>query len=154
MDMKCSKIELTSSSKISRRRTALFCPTMMKPSWYIMSASRSKVTKRMSLTLEIFKRVMHGSHLSLLEEYDIDELGLGTAAVYQHVVIHVPVRDLTLQHGLEDALALMSPDFEQVVTLVELLESVVQDLHLEDREVLSPRGHRVIGAVRLYSEQA
>ena len=154
MDMKCSKVELTSSSKISRRRTALFCPTMMKPSWYIMSASRRKVTKRMSLTLEIFKRVMHSSHLSLLEEYDIDELGLSTAAVYQHVVIHVPVRDLTLQYGLEDALALMSPDFEQVVTLVELLESVVQDLHLEDREVLSPRGHRVIGAVRLYAEQA
>ena len=97
---------------------------------------------------------MHSSHLSLLEEYDIDELGLGTAAVYQHVVIHVPVRDLTLQHGLEDALALMSPDFEQVVTLVELLESVVQDLNLEDREVLSPRGHRVIGAVRLDAEQA
>lgn len=102
----------------------------------------------------MLKRVIHGSHLSFLEEYDIDKLGLGTAAVYQHVVIHVPVRDLTLQHGLEDALALVSPDFKQVLTLVELLESVVQDLHLEDREVLSLRGHRVIGAVRLYAEQA
>ncbi len=104
--------------------------------------------------MEMLKRVMQGSHLSLLEEDDIDKLGLGTAAVDQHVVIHVPVRDLTLQHGLEDSLSLMGPDFEQVVTLVELLESGVQDLHLEDREVLGLRGHWVIGAVRLDAEQA
>lgn len=61
-----------------------------------MSASRGKVTFYVSLTLEILKRVIHGSHLSFLEEYDIDKLGLGAAAVYQHVVINVPVRDLTL----------------------------------------------------------
>ena len=128
----------------------MFCPTIMNPLWYIMSASRDKVTlKKSSLTMEMLKRVVHGSHLSLLEEDDIDKLGLGTAAVDQNVVIHVPVGDLTLQHGLEDSLALVSPDFEQVVTLVELLESGVQDLHLEDREVFGPRGHRVIGAMRL-----
>ena len=65
----------------------------------------------MTLTKEILKRMIHRGHLSFLEEYDIDKLGVGTAAVYQHVVIHVPVRDLTLHHGLEDALSLMSPDF-------------------------------------------
>ena len=65
----------------------------------------------MSLTLEIVKRVINRSHLSFLEENDIDKLGISTAAVYQHVVINVPVRNLTLQHGLEDALSLMSPYF-------------------------------------------
>ena len=93
------------------------------------------------------------SHLSLFQEDDIDELGLGAPTVDQHVVIHVPVSDLILEHSLEDALALGGPDLKQESTLVESLKSLTYNLHLENRKIFSFRGDWVVGAVRLYAEQ-
>ena len=105
------------------------------------------------LTCKFLEGVLDRSHLSLLEEEDIDQLGISTAAEDQDVVVDAPVSDLTFQDFLEDALALTGPNLEHVVTLVELLQPGVEDLYLEDGVVLGASLHRVVSTVRLYAEQ-
>jgi hypothetical protein len=64
------------------------------------------------------------------------------------------VSDLTFHDFLEDALASLGPDLDQMITIVEVFQPLVEDLNLKDREVLSLGGYWVIGAVRLDTEKS